>query len=172
MRKYDNTSTGVFSFGTVTINGWNCMIVPINTGPFTVSDNNVTLRSADGRVSSRVRYSPGSLYRKATDDYVLAGDLGSGNTNQFGNIIAGTKNYTAIYESDGSIISGQLVQYINPSGNKIGINRGIYPTGTLDLSTSSSSTQGFIVRGSANQSANLVEYKNSANYILFWLCNP
>ena len=54
------------------------MVVPINTGPFVISSQGVVLRSADDKVTSRVRYSPGSIYRKAQGDYLLAGDLTDG----------------------------------------------------------------------------------------------
>lgn len=67
-------ATGVFTLGTVTIPGWNCMIVNIGSGVQIASGSN-TMRSPGGLNKSRTQYSSISIYRRGSNDFVLGGDL-------------------------------------------------------------------------------------------------
>jgi hypothetical protein len=67
-------SSGTFTIGTVTIPGWNCSIVNIGSGVIVASGSN-TMRSPGGLNKSRTQYSTISIYRRASGDFVLGGDL-------------------------------------------------------------------------------------------------
>ena len=86
-----------------------------------------------------------------------------------GTIISGTGNYIPIYSGNTVTIMPQGVAYVDTTNNRVGINRGTLPTGTLDISTASASTTGLIVRGLASQSASLVEIQNSTDTTLAYV---
>jgi len=67
-------ASGTFTIGTVTIPGWNCMIVNIGSGVIVSSGSN-TMRSPGGLNKSRTQYSAISIYRRGSSDFVLTGDL-------------------------------------------------------------------------------------------------
>jgi hypothetical protein len=77
-----------------------------------------------------------------------------------GTIISGTGNYIPIYSGNTVTIMPQGVEYIDTTNRRVGINRAAFPTGTLDISTASASTQGLIVRGSTSQTANILELQD------------
>ena len=71
------SATGIFTIGTsgqITIPGWNCMLVNIGSGIRVASGTN-TMRSPGGASGTRTQYSSVSIYRRGTNDFVLAGDL-------------------------------------------------------------------------------------------------
>jgi hypothetical protein len=71
------------------------------------------------------------------------------------------------YAGDGTAAgAADPLLVVSDSTNKVGINSQT-PSGTLDINTSSTSDKGLIVRGSASQSANLLELQNSSNSGLF-----
>lgn len=70
-------TSGTFTIGDntqITIPGWNCMIVNIGSGVIISSGSN-TMRSPGGLNKSRTQYSSISIYRRASGDFVLTGDL-------------------------------------------------------------------------------------------------
>jgi hypothetical protein len=70
-------ASGTFTIGDntqITIPGWNCMIVNIGSGVIISSGTN-TRRSPGGLNKSRTQYSSISIYRRGTNDFMLAGDL-------------------------------------------------------------------------------------------------
>jgi hypothetical protein len=70
-------ASGTFTIGDntqITIPGWNCMIVNIGSGVIISSGTN-TMRSPGGLNKSRTQYSSISIYRRGTNDFMLAGDL-------------------------------------------------------------------------------------------------
>jgi hypothetical protein len=77
-----------------------------------------------------------------------------------GTIISGTGNYIPIYSGNTVTLQPQGIAYIDTGNLRFGINRGAFPTGTLDISTSSASTKGLIVRGSTSQTANILELQD------------
>lgn len=68
------SASGTFTIGNPSIPGWNCMIVNIGSGVIISSGTN-TMRSPGGLNKSRTQYSSVSIYRRASGDFVLMGDL-------------------------------------------------------------------------------------------------
>jgi hypothetical protein len=71
-------STGTFTIGStsqITIPTWNCMVVNIGSGVIIASGTGNTMRSPGFLNKSRIQYSAISIYRRASGDYVLMGDL-------------------------------------------------------------------------------------------------
>ena len=71
-------ASGTFTIGStaeITIPGWNCMIVNIGSGVIVASGTGNTMRSPGFLNRSRTQFSSISIYRRATGDYVLGGDL-------------------------------------------------------------------------------------------------
>jgi len=71
-------SSGTFTIGStseITIPGWNCMIVNIGSGVIVASGTSNIMRSPGYLNKSRTQFSSISIYRRATGDYVLGGDL-------------------------------------------------------------------------------------------------
>ena len=72
--EYTGTSSGTFNIGTITVPGWNCMLVNLESG-ILVGANGNTLYSPDNMSGTRTKYSSLSLYYRGSNTFVLAGDL-------------------------------------------------------------------------------------------------
>ena len=67
-------ATGTFTLGTVTIPGWNCMVVNIGSG-VTIASGTNTMLSPGGLKNARTQYSSISIYSRGSNTFLLGGDL-------------------------------------------------------------------------------------------------